>query len=76
MMEACQLMKVSHADVSEALKWLTDDNARMSATYGADIHCCTPGDYIMVGWFGDQQDEVARHSANRDVREATIGRGA
>src|ERR1700678_3551942 len=55
--EACQLLGVSQVDVRDALHWLIDDNARLNSTYDTSVHACEPLDWIMVGWFAEQQAE-------------------
>lgn len=54
--EACRLLEVDAEQITQALKWLIDDNARLNATYDWYVHQQTPGDYIMVGWFKEQAD--------------------
>lgn len=54
--DACQQMEVTHPMVADAFYWLVDDNSRMNAKYEVSTHRMTPGDYIMVGWFLEQED--------------------
>lgn len=57
--EAVRLMKVDATQVKVALDFLADDNDRMNATYGTDIHGVRIDDYVMVKWFREQEEDQA-----------------
>jgi len=70
--EACRLMEVDEQKITDAHLWLFHDNARMNDIFDTDIHFMSPADYVMTGWFAEQQR--VQHSATVIDFMTAIGR--